>query len=982
MLCYKNDEFCAKYQFKMDTVNKKKKGKFAKVAWITGAVFAVLIVAILLIPILFKDKILALAKKEAEKMLVVDVDFKDFDLTLLSTFPNITARLDHFKLTGQGEFEGVVLADIERFDAQLNFWDVINADHIQIKGIHVIKPKINVRVLKDGRANYDIMKPDSVKTPEEISEPSSFKLSLQEYSIQNGDIKYDDRSSNMNATIKNITHFGKGDLSEEVFDFETKTEMDALSFGMDGLSYLSKVKTILKANLLMEMTEEKSKFTLRENELSLNALKLSLDGFYEMLEDHDNMDLKLNTGNTSFKELLSLIPSFFLTGYESMIAKGDLKLDGFVKGRMDDKNMPGWDFNLKVANAHISYPDLPQQIKNIAIVANTKFVGGSDLDKITVDVDRFHADFAKNTIDAFLKLRTPMSDPYIATKIDANIDFASLHQVMPMEETAGLKGKLKANVKLDGKMSALDNEKYDQFNATGSLLLSGFNYVSDELNKPVSVDQLKLSFTPKYMQLESLHAQVGKSDFNAEGKIDNYMDYFLADKLLKGDFIFTSKYLDLDELMNLMPSDTGSGTNEVATTSTSSDEEPISIPSNIHFKLNTKIDEAVFNGVQVKNIHGGVSLKEEVAALDNLTMSMLGGQVGLAGLFNAQNPHKPKADFAYSLQDIDIKELVSNFLTVGKLAPVAKYATGKISSKLQISTAMTAQLEPIFSTLSGDGDFLTKAVTISGFEPMTKIGNALKMDKLNKQTIQNVSAKFKFEDGKVKVQPFQFKMGNITSEVVEGYTSFDQKMDYTIKMFIPKEDIPNSILSLAEKGIDKVSAAVPQISLKKLPAQIPINVKIIGELLNPKVTTDLQDQLIALSGNVKAQAVDLGKQTIAKAKDSIKTIYNTKVDETKAKVNAEKENQKKVLLEEAQKQANAVKQEGKKAGDAIRDEAAKQSDKLLAEAGSNPIKKKAAELASNKIKKEADEKATKVEAEAAKKADDLLSKAQDKADKL
>src|SRR5690554_7762837 len=101
--------------------------------------------------------------------------------------------------------------------------------------------------------------------------------------------------------------------------------MDELSFKMAGLSYLSKVKTDLDMEILMEFKEESSKFTLKENELSLNALTLSFDGFYEMLEDHDNMDLKLIASNTSFKDLLSLVPAFYHTGYESMIAKGNLR---------------------------------------------------------------------------------------------------------------------------------------------------------------------------------------------------------------------------------------------------------------------------------------------------------------------------------------------------------------------------------------------------------------------------------------------------------------------------------------------------------------------------------------------------------------------------------------------------------------------------------------------------------------------------------
>jgi hypothetical protein len=99
--------------------------------------------------------------------------------------------------------------------------------------------------------------------------------------------------------------------------------MDALTFEMDGMSYLSEVKTKAEANLLMEMNEKSSKFTLKENNFELNNFKMSLDGFYEMLEDHDNMDLKMNTNQIAFKDVLSLVPTFYQSGYESMVAKGE-----------------------------------------------------------------------------------------------------------------------------------------------------------------------------------------------------------------------------------------------------------------------------------------------------------------------------------------------------------------------------------------------------------------------------------------------------------------------------------------------------------------------------------------------------------------------------------------------------------------------------------------------------------------------------------
>lgn len=960
----------------MEKKEKKKKSILSKILKWSGISLIVIIIALILIPIFFKDKLKAMALKEVNKMLLADVDIKDFDLTFISTFPKMTARFDGVTITGRDQFKGVKLVDIKRFDAHVDFWSVVGGDQIEINGFSIDEPKIDVRVMKDGTANYDIVKPDSLKTPEEVSEPSNFKLTLKKYAINNAEISYDDRAGGMLAVLKNMTHVGKGDLTAEVIDFETTTNMDELTFKMDGMSYLNKVKTELVANILMEFTEKTSKFTLKENSLQLNALKLSIDGFYEMLGDKSNMDLKLNTSKATFKDLLSLVPAFYKTGYESMVTKGSLAMKAEVKGSMDDKNMPGWDAGIRIDNASIKYPDLPQSINNIAVIAGSKFAGGSNLDKMTVDVDKFHADFAGNQLDATLKLRNPMTDPLIDSKILAKVNLATLGQVVPMPQGESYSGKLDANVALKGKMSSIEKERYEEFQADGTLKLTEMLYKSPSLPADVNVKSMLFRFTPKNLALEGLDAQMGKSDFQVKGTIDNYLGYFFRDELLKGNFNFNSNNIDLDQLMGSTSSTTPVASADAPATSAESGD-PLLIPANIDFNLNTNINNLKYNGFDVKNIKGTVGLKEEIAYLNNLTMNTMGGTVGLKGSYNTQNHDKPKVDFGYNLKELDIAELAKNFITVEKLAPIAKYTQGKISSNFTMNTFLSPSLEPIYNTLTGGGDLSTTSITISGFEPLKKIGTALKMDKLSTQTIKNLSARFKFQEGKVALTPFDVKLGNIVTNI-SGSSSIEQDIDYALKMNIPKEEIPASVLKLVESGLQKVNGITPLIQLKGLPAIIPVNVKVSGKMKDPKVTTDLQESITKLSGNVKDNLKEGAKDLINKGKDSVKTIVTNKVNEVREDLNKKKQE----ILDDAQKQADKLKAEGKKTADNIRAEGQKGAQKLMDEAGSNPLKKKAAEIAGNKLIKEANESATKAENTANTQADNIMQKAREKADQV
>ncbi len=956
----------------MERKEKKKKSLLRKILKWSGISFLALLIILILVPILFKEQIKDLVIEEVNKSLNAKLSIGDFDLTFISTFPNMTVELNDTKLEGIDKFKNVELMNVKQFKAHVGFWSVIAGDQVEIDEIHIKEPTFDVRVLQDGLANYDIVKPDSVKTPEEAAEPSNFKLSLKAYSISNANIKYDDQSSNMNMRINNLTHTGKGDLTADVIDFETTTNMDQITFNMDGISYLTDVKTDVIANVLMEFTEKTSKFTLKENQFKLNALTFSIDGFYEMLEGYDNMDLKLNASKATFKEFLSLIPAFYRTGYEGMIGKGKLALGGLIKGKMDDKNMPAWDFNLSVDNASIKYPDVPGSISNIIVKANSKFKGGENMDLMTIDVDKFHADFVGNTLDANLKMRNPMSDPLLISNIMAKVDLASLKKVMPMEEGESYHGKLNADVHLDGRMSALDKGDYEAFKAEGTLGLTDVVYATKSLNDKVNISQMLFRFSPQNLSLEKLDAKTGGSDFQMNGKIDNYMGYVFRDELLKGNFNFNSNYLDLDKLMNLVP--TTEGATAAEATESAPATEPMLIPANLDFTMNSSIQTLHYNDMDIKNVKGTVLIKDEVATLDNLTMNTMGGSVGLKGNYNTKNHSKPKMDFAYNLKEIDIKQLADNFLTIEKLAPIAKYAQGKISSNFEMKSDLTANLEPIFSSLSGFGDLATNMVTISGFKPMEKLGESLNISKLSTQTLKDVRTKFKFADGKLSVTPFDVMLGKIKTNV-SGFTTFEQAIDYSLKMMIPKEEIPASMVKVAEQAISKVNNLVPKLDMKTLPDQLPVKVNIGGTVTNPKITNNFKEAILEATGNLKDNLINNVKETV---KDTVKAIISDKVNEVKEDLNAKKQQ----ILNDAQKQADKVKAEAKKSADAVRNEADKQAKELMAQAGSNPLKQKSAEIAGNKLKKEAEEKAQKIENEGDQKADAIMATARQKADAI
>lgn len=169
-----------------------------------------------------------------------------------------------------------------------------------------------------------------------------------------------------------MNHNGNGNFDENIVDLNTKTTIDSLSMASGGIKYLNKVKV----NSILDVTIDQSKnlYTLKQNNISLNALTLQLIGTTQLFDDGKiNMDLKFNSPSNSFKDLFSLIPNAYTKDYNNVKANGNFKLLGSINGDfLSGKLYPSWDFNIDVNNAFLQYPDMPAALEDVNLHIESK----------------------------------------------------------------------------------------------------------------------------------------------------------------------------------------------------------------------------------------------------------------------------------------------------------------------------------------------------------------------------------------------------------------------------------------------------------------------------------------------------------------------------------------------------------------------------------------------------------------------------------
>src|SRR5438477_10642898 len=101
---------------------------------ILGILILVLLIAAVLLPIIFKGKIVEYAKTEANKHINARLDFdNNISLSLFRSFPDFSIGINKIVIINNKPFEGDTLISIPEFHATLDIMSVIKGEKIGVK---------------------------------------------------------------------------------------------------------------------------------------------------------------------------------------------------------------------------------------------------------------------------------------------------------------------------------------------------------------------------------------------------------------------------------------------------------------------------------------------------------------------------------------------------------------------------------------------------------------------------------------------------------------------------------------------------------------------------------------------------------------------------------------------------------------------------------------------------------------------------------
>lgn len=950
-------------------------------------ILLLLLVLLFIVPIIFKEQIRTKVEQSINASVNATVKFENYKLGFFRDFPNLSFSLKGVSVVGVEKFENDTLAGFKSLDLVFNLSSLFKKTGYEVKSIIIDRAVVNAIVKKEGEVNWDVIKDTSqVAPPVETEPPSSgMKILLKKVSVLNSSISYADESSEMNFYLNDLNFYLNGDMTTSETDMQVTINAGELTFIMDGVKYLN--KAVLDSRIDMFANLDSMKFTFRDNYLSINDLKLNFSGMVAMPGDDIKTDIKFETAQTAFKTLLSLVPAIYMKDYKDLKADGEFTLSGSAKGIYSDADstLPDVTLAISVSDGLISYPALPEQIKNINIKSDI-FVNGKELDKTIVNVDHFHLELAGSPFDLTFTLKTPVSDPDFKGSMAGRIDLTALSKAVPLDSIS-LSGVIDMSVQMEGKMSMIEKAQYDSFKASGTMGIKNMT-VAMTGYPDVMINEAGLEFTPAYASMTNTYMNVGgKSDFTLSGRIENYIPYVFSNKTLRGNLTMRSKLVDVTEILSKMPAEvttvkesppvatkdtakvTGTGTGSTAVTEdNTSSLTVIKVPENIDFDFDAIIDDFRYENIIAQKVKGHIIVRNGILSIRDAGMNILKGTITMDADYDTRDSLKPVMKADLDMQNIGVRDAFNTFNTVKKLAPAAEGIDGRISAKLNYVSLLGRDMMPVTNTINGTGNIKSDEITLLESRTFDKMKEILKLSDKYTNTFKDVNISFKISDGRVFVKPFDIKTGNLKMNI-GGDQGLDQTLNYIVKTELPRSELGSSVNSF----IDNLSAQASAFGIKYKPADVlKVNVKVTGTFSKPVVAPFFGSTTGESTGGVKAAAQEAVKQT----------IDNT-VEQAKEKARAEAEIQGAKLVQEAEEKGQQIRDEAAKAAEKIRTESDIQAQKLIDDSSTKgQIAKMAAQKGAESLKKNADKKATQLVQEADVQANKLVEEAKAKKEEM
>ena len=216
--------------------------------WLKGGAIAIaslltliiLVVSIACYLVLTPARLTGIVNKVAAQFLTCDMQVGKIDLTLFSSFPDVSLQLHDVVLVNpSGEVVSDTVAAIKRCEAVLDVEDLLKENTITLRRLHLNGGLANLYIKEDGTANFMVFAMDTTTVEDTTSVDFAIpNIDIQEITFSDIDVTYYDKAADMGAMVKGCSMALNGKWKDEQLKAAFKGNLKMLTVHVGGESPL------------------------------------------------------------------------------------------------------------------------------------------------------------------------------------------------------------------------------------------------------------------------------------------------------------------------------------------------------------------------------------------------------------------------------------------------------------------------------------------------------------------------------------------------------------------------------------------------------------------------------------------------------------------------------------------------------------------------------------------------------------------------
>ncbi|OJW57405.1 MAG: hypothetical protein BGO55_13995 [Sphingobacteriales bacterium 50-39] len=388
------------------------------------------------------------------------------------------------------------------------------------------------------------------------------------------------------------------------------------------------------------------------------------------------------------------------------------------------------------------------------------------------------------------------------------LDLGKIYQVFAIKGY-DVKGFVQANLSLKGRQSDAQTGHYDRLYNSGTLKVRELQLSSELFPLPFLIKKGLFRFDQDKMWFDQFDVRYGKTNASLNGWLSNIMGY-MTDKgqPVTGHFDLNSDYVLADEFMAFANSTSSApppnnvsfaaykpaagspgGSSLPAPPTGSNPSLPagqtgvVLVPSGISISFNANVKKVQYNGIDLNNFTGGMTIDSGMLRLDTTRFTLIGAPVEMSAYYKPLSPARAEFDYKIKAKDFDVQRAYREVKIFHDLATSAAKAQGIISLDYQLAGKLDGNMHPVYPSLKGGGVLSIAKVKVKGLKIFNAVSKETNKDVADPD-LSKVDIKTTINNNiitlprtRMKVSAFRLRM--------EGQASLDGRLNFQFRVGLP-----------------------------------------------------------------------------------------------------------------------------------------------------------------------------------------------------